>query len=338
MSKLRWVCVVPTWNSIDVIERCLQSIADQTRAFDEVIIVDNCSKDETCLIVRKFDFANLIKFPNNRGFAAAINYGIRISTADVIVWLNADAYLDRAFLENLDLSVYSNQNYCIFAPKILLPLGGTNNFPNCIENVGNFLWLDGLNWCIGRGEQDLGQYDRNHTPMFPSGAVCAIRRNVFDSIGPLDESFFAYGEDADFGLRAFLAGYSCLFIAEARAMHSLSHSIGMNSAKKVYLIERNRILVAWKNFPMGLLTFSILFSAIRYSGWLFALKDNSRVRPIIEHLGRIKLLAIIFIAHFGAIKMILKGKIFRKVQIQNSLKFIEIIHPFLVSLRDLIST
>jgi GT2 family glycosyltransferase len=338
VNEPRWVCIVPTWNSADVIEKCLQSVADQTRAFDEVIVVDNGSRDGTCAIVHKFVFTKLIKFPTNRGFAAAINCGIRVSTASVIVWLNADAYLDKLFLEILDQEVRANPEYSIFAPKILFPMGKVANKGDCIENVGNHLWLDGLNWCVGRGEQDKGQYDRNHVPMFPSGAVCAIRRKVIDSIGLLDECFFAYGEDADFGLRAFLAGYSCLFIAKARVMHSLSQSFGMISARKVYLIERNRILVAWKNFPLGLLIFSVPCAALRYSAWLFALRDKSRVRPMIERLGRTKLLAIIIVAHFGAITMIARGIIFRRVRVRGSLKFLEIVHPFLLSLRDLIST
>lgn len=338
MSELLWACVVPTWNSADVIEKCLQSVADQTHAFDEVIVVDNGSKDGTCSIVHKFAFTRVIEFPTNRGFAAAINRGILDSMADVIVWLNADAYLDKSFLDALEHAVRTNPEYSLFAPKILFPMGMAPDTHECIENVGNYLWLDGLNWCVGRDEQDNGRYDRNYMPMFPSGAVCAIRRRVFDSIGLLDECFFAYGEDADFGLRAFLAGHRCLFIANARATHCLSHSLGMSSPRKVYLVERNRILVAWKNFPLGIFILSMPCAAIRYSAWLFALKDKSRVRPMIARLGRTKLLAIIVVAHFGAIVMIARGMVFRRVPRKGSVNFLALVHPFLLNLRDLIST
>lgn len=338
MKSLRWACIIPTWNSEDVVENCLLSVRGQKRAFDEVVVVDNCSNDGTKSVVRQFAPNKIIEFSSNRGFAAAINAGIQASTADLLVWLNADACLDENFLDVLNESEQRHPETGMFVPKIMLGERGQTTTCDLIENVGNHLWLDGLNWCIGRGEHDRGQFGETHTVMFPSGAVCAIRRVVFDAVGLLDESFFAYGEDADFGLRAFLAGYRCKFVATARARHLLSQSLGINSARKVYLVERNRILVAWKNFPVGILALSVLCSTLRYLGWLFALQDTSRVRQIVDRLGRTQMLKLIVRAHTDAAKMIVCGKISRHTSVSSSIEFLALVRPYVVAPYALIST
>ena len=338
MSLLRWACVIPTWNSADVVENCLRSVISQKRPFDEVIVVDNGSEDGTLSIVRQFTSNAVVEFPSNLGFAAAMNAGILASTADLLVWLNADACLDVDFVDVMNNYAERHPEAGMFVPKILLGEGDRSTTCDIIENVGNRLWLDGLNWCIGRGEPDRGQFDETHTAMFPSGAVCAFRRSVFDSIGLLDESFFAYGEDADFGLRAFLAGHRCKFVAAARARHLLSHSLGISAARKVFLVERNRILVAWKNFPFGILGLSLLCATLRHLGWLFALQKASRVRPIIACLGRAQLLKLIVHAHVDAARMIARGMVSRHPIISSSSRFLAVVRPYVVTPYALIST
>jgi hypothetical protein len=79
------------------------------------------------------------------------------------------------------------------------------------------------------------------------------RRAMLDEIGGFDEDFFAYGDDAELGLRARIAGWTCLYIPEAVVRHHRGATLGLASARRLELIERNRVLLAAKLFPWSLL-------------------------------------------------------------------------------------
>ena len=306
--ELRWLCVVPTWNSADVIRRCLESVSTQSRPFQDVVVVDNGSQDDTVAIVNEYAIADMIRFPTNTGFSVAVNRGMTGRVFDAVVWLNADAELDGDFLKELDRAARTQPEIDLFAPKILL---GSQGDSETIENVGNRLWLDGLNWCVGRGQVDIGQYDSGYVPLFPSGAVCGIRRSVFESVGVLDESFFAYGEDADFGLRAVLAGHQTRLVPGARAHHILSHSLGMAASQKLFLVERNRILLAWKNHPLPLFVLAGPLCVVRYFSWFVPVREKARIAPMLATLGRRGILDVCLRAHVAATRLILSGTIRR---------------------------
>src|SRR5260370_37745607 len=76
---------------------------------------------------------------------------------------------------------------------------------------------------------------------------------MLDQIGGFDEDFFAYADDAELGLRARIAGWSCLYIPTAVVRHRRGSTLGVRSARRLELIERNRVLLAAKLFPWSLL-------------------------------------------------------------------------------------
>jgi GT2 family glycosyltransferase len=85
--------------------------------------------------------------------------------------------------------------------------------------------------------------------LFPDAAAALYRRAMLDEVGVFDESFFAYGDDADVGLRGRLAGWTCRYVPSAVVYHIHSATAGEFSALKAFLIERNRLFVAVKLFP-----------------------------------------------------------------------------------------
>jgi hypothetical protein len=325
-----WACIVPTWNSGDVILDCLRSVAGQARQFDEVIVVDNGSSDETVAIASRCGITQMLKWPHNMGFAAAVNAGIGASRASGIVLLNADAILDEVFLMEMDKTAEFRPDIDLFAPKIML----TGDYAGRIENVGNGLWLDGLNWCLGRGELDGGQYDKDYIPIFPSGAVCGFRRVVFEDIGCFEEAYFAYGEDAEWGLRAFLRGRKTIFVQRALARHLLSHSLGEGSARKLYLAERNRALTVWKHYPAILALMSVVFCCLRYAGWLTLRLEGSRVRPLRGSLGRWGMMRTLIASQVDALRLICSGAGGERKGGISTVAFLRMTWPHLVSLRD----
>ena len=98
----------------------------------------------------------------------------------------------------------------------------------------------------------------------PSASAALYRRAMLDQIGLFDEHFFLYCEDTDLGLRARRAGWRCLYVPDAKVDHRYSYSAGRVSKLKAYYVERNRIFVAMKNFPLRMLVVLPVYGTARY--------------------------------------------------------------------------
>ena len=92
--------IIPTWNRAELVVSVLQNLAQQTRRPDQIVVVDNGSEDNTAATVEQFDGVELIRFPENRGFASAVNAGIAHVKSDWIVVLNNDVRLQADWLES----------------------------------------------------------------------------------------------------------------------------------------------------------------------------------------------------------------------------------------------
>jgi GT2 family glycosyltransferase len=88
---------------------------------------------------------------------------------------------------------------------------------------------------------------------------------MLDKIGLLDDAFFAYGEDVDLGLRARWAGWTCYYVPDAVLYHKYSATTGTYSPRKAFLVERNRLWILLKNFPLREILLSPLYTARRYA-------------------------------------------------------------------------
>jgi len=255
--------VVVNFNRCDLLQACLRSVAAQTFTDFEVIVVDNGSTDSSMEFLRGREgprFA-VVGLPENRGFAGGCNAGIRVAKGRYIATLNNDAEADLRWLEELVPVMESNPEVGMCATKILLSGDRTR-----IDKVGHLMYFDGLNHGRGSGEQDCGQYDTPCDVLFPDGAAALYRRSMLDEIGLFDELFFAYGDDADLGLRGRLAGWTCLYVPTAVVFHIHSATAGEFSALKAFLIERNRLFVAVKLLPLRLLLVSPFFTCLRFAG------------------------------------------------------------------------
>src|ERR1700757_5148836 len=92
--------VIPTWNRADLLQSILKNLQSQTRPPEQIIVVDNGSADTTQLVAREFG-VDLIVFPENRGFAKAVNEGIAHATGDWILIINNDVVLELDWMERV---------------------------------------------------------------------------------------------------------------------------------------------------------------------------------------------------------------------------------------------
>jgi len=263
--------IVVNWNRLDLLRECLSSLANQTLTGFQVILVDNGSTDGSAEMAEA-EFAGskrfglqVIRNRENRGFCAANNQGIRASNSEYVALLNNDAEADPGWLEALLGAFAHGEDVGMAASKILVW-----EDPARIDKAGHLIYLDGQNRGRGSGELDQGQFRSLEETLWPDGCAAMYRRSMLKEIGGFDEDLFAYADDAELGLRGRLAGWRCLYIAEAAVRHHRGATLGAFSIRRLELIERNRVLLAVKLFPWSLLWLNGVFYGARLAAGIWA--------------------------------------------------------------------
>ncbi len=328
--------VIPNLNGINYLPGCLSSIREQTFKEFEVIVVDNGSTDGSVEFIKAgFPQALIIENRENRGFAAANNQGIKAAKGEYIATLNNDTEADRDWLANLyNAAVSSSDRTGMWAPKIL-----SLERRDRIDSVGGLLlYRDGIAKGRGRLEKDTGQYDKARDILIPSACCALYSKKMLKEIGFFDEDFFAYCEDTDLGLRAVLAGWRALSVPGAVIYHHYSGTGGMYSKLKAFLVERNHIWVAWKNFPVSWIITLPYYIALRYAIQLYGAVSGkgsaskfARSHPVKDIIVS---LITAYVSAFKGAPLIIKKRrtIKRKISIRE---FEEIIKKNKISARQL---
>src|SRR5262245_57532681 len=239
--------IVVNWNGLEYVPECIESVLRQRYGNTELIVVDNGSTDGSLEWLRTRRSIGLVELERNTGFAGGVNAGVRSSRGALVALLNSDAVAEPDWLQNL-VAETSNPAVGMVASKILF-----YDRRDVIDKAGHLLYPDGLNRGRGAGETDRGQFDLADESLFPDGCAALYRRSMLDDVGLFDEQFFAYGDDADLGMRARWRGWLGRYAPAARVYHRHSSSLGKYSPRKAFLVERNRVWLALKLFPMPLL-------------------------------------------------------------------------------------
>ncbi|MGN6275452.1 MAG: glycosyltransferase family 2 protein [Solirubrobacterales bacterium] len=268
MNRERAVAVViPSWNSLALLPRCLESLRDQGAEL-ELLVVDNGSSDGTVAYLEREGVPHLA-LPENRGFAAAVNLGAARTTAPAVLVLNADTVLEPGAVGALLDALEADETLGAVQPRLLQLDASEHRFHpppdqsedkggNDVEgarlySAGQRLSRDGRAFEMGAGEAQSPRYLQPREVFGVCGAACLLRRALFDELGGYDERYFAFYEDVDLNVRARVAGWRFGYVPAAVVWHlgnaSWMAAAPQPSAWNARLVARNRIATQAKFMP-----------------------------------------------------------------------------------------
>ena len=330
--------IIVNCNRRDLLLECLGSLRGQYYQPFEVIVVDNGSTDDSITLLKHFPLSpiQLIENKVNVGFSAANNQALARCRGSYVALLNNDAIADPGWLAELVKALEDRPTFGMAASKVL-----AYDAPNVIDKSGHLIYLDGQNRGRGSGEIDRGQYDRFEEVAWPDGCAAFYRRSLFEQIGGFDEDFFAYADDAELGLRARIAGWRCLSVPTAVVRHRLGATLGRHSEQRLFLIERNRIWLAVKLFPLRLLILNPFYTAARLlataAAWAGGRGEISRA---VSSTSPTRLLQCLVRAHWAALRglptMLRKRRDTRGRRVLSASETARMIRRFRIPLADLV--
>ncbi len=238
--------IVLTWNGKRHLERCLPALAAQTWAGCEIVVVDNGSTDGSGgWVAAHHPSVRLIRNETNRGFAAAVNQGIRATSGEFVVTLNDDTVVRSGWLKALVEPALGHDRVGMCASKMLQAQD-----TQLIDAAGIEVDWAGIAWNRWRGDPVGAHADAAPAAVFgPCAGAALYRRAMLDEIGLFDEDFFAYYEDVDLAWRAQRAGWRCLYVPGAALVHLHSATGGRLPKMKRYWLGRNKLWTILKNYP-----------------------------------------------------------------------------------------
>lgn len=233
--------IIPTWNRADLLKSILSNLRTQSRPLDQIIVVDNGSSDSTALVAREWP-VDFVAFPENRGFAVAVNEGIRRATGDWVLIINNDVVLEPEWLERL-LGSANEENAAFAVGKLLRP-GDMGHLDGSWDLVSRAAYA----WRCGYGKPDGGVWSQRRRVSFAPMTAALFRREVFERVGVLETRFESYYEDVDFGIRCKLAGIEGIYEPAAVALHMSKTTLGKSSERVYFLTNRNQVFLLAKYY------------------------------------------------------------------------------------------
>lgn len=261
------VVVVLNYCGADYSIDCINSLQKMVERPLDIIVVDNNSPDDS---VQRMQAAlsgvTLLLSPDNNGYAAGNNIGIRHALANrhcKAVWiLNNDTEVAQTSLDELCACLNADSRVGI-AGATLCSMHDRKHVQCCGGLTLNPLLGTTAFWGSGSSAKDVTPKQASTDLDFISGACLLVRREVFERVGLLPEEYFMYYEDADFGLAARRVGFRLAWAENAVVWHREGGSTGASDTERGrearpvwvdYLELRNRIWLArkydWRIVPL----------------------------------------------------------------------------------------
>ncbi len=222
------------------------------------MIVDNASTDDTPRLIKSYTHVTFLPQKVNHGFAKGVNIGIDyvFRSFDCAVVVNPDVQVRENWLPPL-LSALQKKSVGLVQPRIMLPDGKQ------VNALGLSITWFGLSYPIGY-QSDAAVAAPRFLPAV-SGACFALRRDVYELVGGLDENLFLYAEDTEYSWRIRLAGY----VLERSDASQVNHhyTFSYTNSRKLFNLEFGRLwllvtLLSWRSIIVLLPLFAVVELAL----------------------------------------------------------------------------
>ena len=217
--------VIVNFNGRGHLQHCLASLSAHPPAVpSEIVVVDNASTDGSADVVIQWPHVRLLRLPENVGFSAGNNTGMRASAGELILLLNNDTIVPDGALDRLIERLEAHPAAAIAGPRLIDGEGRAElSFGPMISPLGELRQkiVVGLH---ARGVGPVSRWVDRRTRReqyvdWVSGACLLVRRPAAEAVGGLDERFFLYTEDVDFCASVRANGGKVLFTPAAEIVH-----------------------------------------------------------------------------------------------------------------------
>lgn len=270
--------LIVSWNTRDLVTRCLNSIVKNPPDFDyEVIVVDNHSQDgtvdELAALFGHNKRIRIIPSMRNLGFAKGNNLAFAESQGEYILLLNPDTEVLPGSLTTLVKYLESHPETGVAGPRLLNPDGSLQHsvrrFPRIWSGV---LVFSGLHRLLRprRYLMDDFSYEQEADVDQVMGAALLTSRKVIEGVGFLDEGFWLWYEEVDFCKRVKAAGYLVKFYPQAEIIHHGGKSFAqMDVYLRKKTVAKSLIYYFRKNgSALDVLTIRIALPAVLFAAKL----------------------------------------------------------------------
>ena len=227
--------VIPNWNGDRVLLRCIDSVISDLRTSGlrhEIIVVDDKSQDDSVRILReRFPEIQIVLNQKNSGFAFSCNQGMQRAQGEFILLLNNDIIVRPGSIRRVWEFMAWHRDVGGAGCRILNESGEVqktcHDFPSLPKLFKNRIFRMLAASCPKAAtglSLDCWPHDSLRAVDWISMMFFMVSRRVFEIIGGLDERFFMYGEDADYGWRLNQAGFKVVFVPDSSVVHLGSYS------------------------------------------------------------------------------------------------------------------
>jgi GT2 family glycosyltransferase len=226
VSAASLAIIVVTLNAREDALACLASVHAHppARAW-EMVVVDNDSSDGTPeALTNRWPEVRVIRLPENVGFAAANNRGIRAARGQLVLLLNSDTLVSAGQLEALCVALETSPDSGAVGPSLIDGDGRQElSYGPMLSPTGELrqklrgrILARGTTWL---GRRLAREMRTRRFVDWVSGACLLVRREAAERVGLLDERYFMYCEDVDFCAALRAAGYRILYAPEVVVTH-----------------------------------------------------------------------------------------------------------------------
>jgi GT2 family glycosyltransferase len=268
VSKAEISIVIISYNTQELLQRCLNSVLPQLQENDEVHVIDNASTDSSAAMVRKnFPSVKLFVSGINKGFSYACNIGWRSSKSSYILFTNGDVEIPMGQIEKMRRFISARPDIGVLSPELIGDKGSLQQMTwgwnislfgemkqklFAPKNVDRWPVINRMVEWLQRNERDVE---------IVAGACMLVRKDMLEKISGFDEDYELYFEDADLCRRSWSAGYRVHFTPNIQVIHGLGQS-GKSSPMKIQLVYRQSQITYYRKhhsrFDLAVLKLYIL--------------------------------------------------------------------------------